>query len=287
MGFLKLFVALLTVSALAQPAHAETNFLDLNLPDIQTIIGGTNVSPNDPIASSTVLIVGQEMSKDGPSTFICSGSIIDTDMVLTAAHCLGMQSNASLVVAFRTDVRGAGPVIRVKNAVRPKSFFEAVINQRVTDWNDIAVIQLAAPIPAGYTISKILPNRNMLRKGDTVTLAGYGMNVPLTPKDDSDSGSGVLRKVEQTVISDSFGATEFLVSLKGGRGACHGDSGGPAFVRSGLDYYLIGVASRMTESNRVANNGDVNDFSCSVEMVYGNVLAHAELIKLAVETLRK
>ncbi len=275
-----LFVALLALVTLAQPAQAH--FEDFSIPDFHAIIGGTEVSALDPIASTTVLIVGQE----GLNQFLCSGSIIDTDIILTAAHCLGMFGNAKTVVVFRRSIQDRGAVIPVIDSRRPWDFPERA-DQSPADWNDIALLKLAAPIPTGYTTAKFLPNRNMLSTGGTVTLAGYGMSVPIAPADNTPSGSGILRRVEQTVLAANFGFTEFLVSLANGRGACHGDSGGPAFVQSGRDYYLIGVASRMTENDRVADNGDANDFSCSVDMVYGNVLAQQDWIQQNIDALHK
>jgi secreted trypsin-like serine protease len=96
----------------------------------------------------------------------------------------------------------------------------------------------------------------------------------------------VLRKVEQSVLTDKYGNTEFLVSLANNKGSCHGDSGGPAYLRQGNELFLVGVASRMTEKDRVANNGDVRDFSCSVEMVYTNALKQMNWIKNAIQQLR-
>lgn len=56
-------------------------------------------------------------------------------------------------------------------------------------------------------------------------------------------------------------------------------------MRTNNQLYLIGVASRMTEKDRVANNGDVKDFSCSVEMVYTSALAQMDWIQQNVRQL--
>jgi secreted trypsin-like serine protease len=262
----------LAMAAISLPAHAEKVSFGL---DFQTIIGGTDVQSGDPVASHTVLVVG----KDGDSTFVCTGSIIDKDVVLTAAHCLGTDGLARVVVVFRTSIDSQGPVVQVTDRRRMSDFLDRAGNQD-TDWHDLALVKLASPIPAGYSVAKVLPSKDMLKTGGTVTLAGYGINTPQSdPNSQDSSGAGTLRKVEQTVINDAYGDTEFLVSLANNKGACHGDSGGPAFVRQGSNLYLIGVASRMTEKDRVANNGDANDFSCSVEMVYTNVLAQMDWIR--------
>lgn len=275
--------SLLTVAAMSLAAHAHAGSLLNNpslAPSFNAIIGGSEVESGDPVASSAVLIVG----KDGDSTFICSGSVLDKNLILTAAHCLGMDGLAKVVVAFRTKMDGQGTVAKVIDRRRPTDFLDRA-GRSETDWNDLAIIKIQGEIPAGYEVAKVLPDVASLKDGSTVTLAGYGMTTPLSPPDGGDSGAGTLRKVEQTVLKSSYGDTEFTVSLKE-RGACHGDSGGPAYLRKDGQLYLIGVASRMTENDRVANNGDANDFSCSVDMVYTNVIKSSDWINKAVKELK-
>ncbi|MFX5705763.1 trypsin-like serine protease, partial [Acinetobacter baumannii] len=74
----------------------------------------------DPAGTSTVLIVGKE--SDG--TFICTGSLIDKDIVLTAAHCLGSDGLAQVVVVFRNNISGTGPVVKVADRRRAVDFLD-------------------------------------------------------------------------------------------------------------------------------------------------------------------
>jgi secreted trypsin-like serine protease len=249
-------------------------------PHFDTIIGGQEVTSADPVSTTTVLIVGQE----GNETFICSGSIIDKDLVLTAAHCLGDTGRAQLLAVFRTSIQASGKVVKVAVQTRMSDFTQKA-SSGDRDWDDLALIRLSENIPAGYKPAKLLSDASVLRNGAQLTLAGYGINVPTPPTDpNDDGGAGVLRKVTQTVVDAAYSPTELLVSLRQG-GSCHGDSGGPALVQNGNDIVVVGVASRLTNNDQVAHNGNVQDYSCSVDMVYTSVLAQQAWISAASQKL--
>lgn len=241
--------------------------------DSSDIIGGDDVQAGDPIAASTVLIVGQENGGE----FICSGSLIAQNLVLTAAHCLGTTGKAKLAIAFRTDINGSGAVVAAKAQARPSDFVKNSEQSQV-DWDDLAVLRLASDAPAGYAPAVILQDASAIQDGADVTLAGYGINVPVAPPN-SDAGSGVLRKVDQVILKAQYGATEVLVSEKD-KGACHGDSGGPAFVAAADgSLQLFGVTSRLTEDDPVVGSGANQAIACTVDMVYTSVLARAAWIQ--------
>ena len=276
-----------------------------------TIIGGNTVTAQDPVAASTVLIYGTEPAprqpqwwwrlfpdngSDGSSNnqgtgFICTGSILSSNIVITAAHCLGETGKATLTVIFETDIHADGQSINKNHTVK-------VVNQRKpsdslpttqdTDWDDIAILELASPIPSNYQPATILSDPSAIQAGTNVLLAGYGIDVPAPPTNPSDDGgAGVLREVSQTVLNPNYGQTEVLVSLQGSdgspQGACHGDSGGPAFIQQpDGSLLLFGVTSRLTKEDQVANNGNAQDYQCAKDMVYSNILTHIDWINATV-----
>src|SRR4051812_3490531 len=81
----------LLFAATLLPGHA---FASLNAVDEISIIGGTEVQQGDPVLKSTVAIF------DGSA--LCTGSIIDQDLVVTAAHCISDPSR--MAVLFTTDL---------------------------------------------------------------------------------------------------------------------------------------------------------------------------------------
>ena len=135
-GKLTLVLALVALSSSAFAAEKGLNFGS----DFNTIIGGQEVQSGDPVQSNTVLVVG----KEGEDTFICSGSIIDKDIILTAAHCLGSDGLAKVVVVFRTSIQGQGPVVQASDRRRMSDFLDRT-GRNETDWHDVALIKLASP----------------------------------------------------------------------------------------------------------------------------------------------
>lgn len=280
-----LALAVLSVTSLQSSAAV------IDLGNIATgIIGGSPVGQGDPVMTSTVLIVGSETvagqnGQQGTAQFICTGSIIANDLVLTAAHCLGETGNATLQVAFRSNIQGPGPVVGVVAQTRPSDYV-SLASRSPVDQDDIGLLRLAQPIPAGYAPAHILTDLSALQEGAEILLAGYGIDVPVAPTNPKDmGGAGVLRQVQQQIINPHYGNTEVLVSLQGGRGACHGDSGGPAFVQSGGVLYLFGVTSRLTNDDPEVRSGNKVEVSCSVDMVYTNLLTRASWINQAAAQL--
>ena len=136
----------------------------------------------------------------------------------------------------------------------------------VKDWGDLTLIHMQGKIPAGYHASNILASTYQFKKGDTITLAGYGM----TSKADSAS-AGTLRQVDVTVSEPAWGTTEILFDQTNGKGACHGDSGGPAYVKNADGTLsLFGVTSR-----GVHDDSD----SCVQFAAYSNVQFYRDWMK--------
>jgi len=231
--------------------------------DRVSIIGGTEVEAADPIASSTVIVV----ATDAIGSALCTGSLIAEDMVLTAGHCLGQAGNASIRVAFRRNIADkTGLVKRAVAAIRPNDFFQ---NPNDVDEDDIALIQIAGGLPAGYAPATLLADSSELRDGAEVILAGYGRSVGVAPADGADDGAGILRKVAVKVFRAQYGQTEVEVDQTAGKGACHGDSGGPAFLEKNGALFLFGVTSRGPQGA---------PDTCNSQAIYTNALTHTDWI---------
>lgn len=257
--------------------------------DSNRIVGGEVVAKNDPIASMTGMLY------DVKQKSICTVSILSSEWVLTAAHCVDGSEAQNLIIAFATSPLSKKPqdVAELKKNARHVVSFEvhpgyaeamATLEEilqkaeaegrevtmeeidAVTDWGDIALLKIEGGLPEGFRPAKILDGSMTLQNGQVVTLAGYG----ITSGGPFGGGSGLLRKVDVAIYQAVWGQTEVIVDQTPEKGACHGDSGGPAYANVNGELHLFGVTSR--------GIADEND-TCTVFAAYSNIQHHRDWIK--------
>lgn len=234
------------------------------------IVGGDEVAPTDDIAHTTVALYQQSSPESGA---LCTATLIAKNIALTAAHCVehGVDHMA-IITGENIDSPSERNVLRVVDAEISKQWNER--NLAGQDAGDIALIRFEGKLPKGYHTAHLLSEKVTLQKGDQVVLAGYGIT-----NASKKTGAGTLRKTEVSVQDPQFGKTEILLDQRKGSGACHGDSGGPAFVESNGKYYLMGVTSR---GYPVTAPDD-----CRHEVVYTRVNAYRGWISQTTKELRK
>jgi secreted trypsin-like serine protease len=243
-----------------------------------TIVNGVEVTANSLIARTTVMITGKYQR----FSFTCSGSILAKDLIITAAHCLGPYGDAKITVFFGLNKNKPGITYKVIKQKMPETYISS--SQATYDRNDVALLLLEKPIPPNYQPAVLMDDLNLLQNGDVVTLAGYGINVQTMPSR-GDGGIGILRSVEQNILEAQYGNTEVLISIKN-KGTCGGDSGGPAILKKDNQFYLFGVASRLTAKDIVPGSNPTR-YECIEEIVYTNILKQLEWLKRAEAELRK
>lgn len=192
------------------------------------IVGGAAASPNQ-FPHQIALLRSGSLS--------CGGSLIASNWVLTAAHCVynGNQivSPSLLTVLAGTVNLGQGGVRRNVQRIIPH---ERYGNFR----NDIALLQLEQPYQLGGSIGTIALARSAVPAGSAITISGWGRlsaNGPL-PSVLQYNQANALSTLQCTMQT---GIRQGLLCLQSpaNNGACNGDSGGPAVYNN----QLVGVAN--------------------------------------------
>ena len=226
------------------------------------IVGGDEVTEKDPIRSSTAALYSP--SRDGRGGALCTASLIGKDVAVTAAHCISPGGPAT-VLLFGRDVHSPGTVKRPVTGTVVNARWRTHAGKGM-DEGDIALVKFPGGLPAGYSTVKPATSDVGIRKGSTATLAGYGISNARTH-----AGAGVLRKTQVPVSNPRTGKTEMILDQSHGHGACHGDSGGPAFIREGGHMALAGVTNRSYPSRAPDD--------CGHQVVYTKVSAYRNWIK--------
>lgn len=172
--------------------------------------------------------------------FICGGSLIHIQYVVTAAHCVkGVQPSQLMVVAGATLLSDMGGLRRnVIKITLPKDYTARTYNK------DVAVLKLNRPLnDTIHTKTIDLCQRNW-KVGDHVDVYGWGQTTQKSQASSS-SGSNSLRTVRVPLISYRkcvnlyknkaiLTNTMFCAGDLRSKDACSGDSGGPVVYNNQL-----------------------------------------------------
>jgi hypothetical protein len=257
-------ISLHTVAALSalfftsQPGRAD----DLSA----RIVGGEKVTDlNDPVFkhSARLLIQAKILAAKGvPAEVVdrnvswrCSAAIVAESALITAAHCL--PDSIPLKDASTSFYRAPVEITRIEaffglsprndnfwglphsHYVRHPDYRDNWYEVVRDPWNppnpvnDVGLIFLQRPVPAGKTPVALAVPAKVLQS-NTLTMAGYGRSDPTNAVEIPE-----LRKVAVPFIKSLINRADFFAGfgdavkprrIDNPKGACGGDSGGPAFA---------------------------------------------------------
>jgi secreted trypsin-like serine protease len=195
------------------------------------------------LGSHVVMIVGSN------GTF-CTGTALARGVVLSAVHCLPGGADYKLV-----EFGDAQP--RLKDIARierhPAFTARGMTTHRGTA--DVAVVKLAAPLPASVTPAALGELSEPVKAGDVFTAVGFGVTRPGDPR-----SGGTARAVRLVATGRPDSMDVRLMdpatrNTRAGRGACTGDSGGPVFADVGGAPAVVGIISWTTGANTTRGCG--------------------------------
>jgi secreted trypsin-like serine protease len=239
----------------------------------RAIIGG--IPPSASVRSSTVSLVTDFRGE--PATF-CSGTLISSDLVLTAAHCLNhhtLGSTGRIVVSFGDESAAdfSGPLIRDVVGAIAHPGYKLRINKNA-QFDDVALLKLNLSAPKGYSPVPIADALAYLKPGSSLVLAGFGLR-----NDDRRQGGSASDGLQQVTVRILNVGNRFIVAdQSGGLGACDGDSGGPGYISVGSELALVS-ATRGAEQ-------ESENFGCHVRGEYTNAFTYRKFIVAGAKKLR-
>lgn len=217
----------------------------------------------DPNAASSIYAgVGSVVVGGAP----LSGVVIANQYVLTAAHVVNGQAPSS--IQFVLNLNGATQWVSAVESV-------TIYPTYSFPYDDLAVLKLVNTVPSSVPIYQLYAGP--LTTGITITLAGYGGsgngNVGVTVSASSSvkrTGTNVVDALQQTLDTSGLISRFYVYDFDGPTGngslggptlgnstetlVAVGDSGSPAFVRSGNSLQLFGINNFVAS----ATGGTVN-----------------------------
>jgi hypothetical protein len=174
---------------------------------------------------------------EDPTGSICSGTLIDDDVVLTAGHCVSTSSdcaNIRFVFNYYRPASGAMQTVTIEDIFRCAS-----VVARKQGSVDFALVRLNRPATPRFTPAPVKTGNSALVTGQSVAVIGSGSGIPFKV----DSG-GAVRDSRAGTLDYFVGNTDTFV----------GNSGSGVYETS--NYSVAGILVR--GDTDYVPNGDCN-----------------------------
>ncbi|MFN8465639.1 MAG: trypsin-like serine protease [Caldilineaceae bacterium] len=248
----------------AAPVQAQSEPRERQPPYVRPGVVLPDQSAVAKISPSQAQIVGGEAAAVGelpwqvvvfPGPFMCGGTLIDVNWVLTAAHCVFDKSDVLMQPGLVQIVAGEYNLASSDGTEQERGVTQVIPHpgyDAASQDNDLALLHLSAPVTLGPSVSTIArvespANDSLVASGVEAMVSGWGA------LQEKGATSDILQKVSLPIVSNAtcngaYGGTitdNMLCAglAAGGKDSCQGDSGGPLVVPDGPGWRLAGVVS--------------------------------------------
>lgn len=220
------------------------------------IVNGYVADQSNPLKSHVVMILSRFQKNDSSSEVIstlCTGTLIGTNTVLTAAHCFPKNTISTQIIASINLFCSSGFNKRLvysaySVSIHPQYRHKNTPSSTSPDF-DIATVKFDGLLPAPYAPLKLAPvdiKTEMTNPASQMIMIGYGRTH--TTDDSLPELRYVTKNWDQLLlVKDSINLIDRLnlvsVNQQDSHGGCSGDSGGPLLIADNGIYKIAGVAS--------------------------------------------
>ncbi|KAG5263079.1 hypothetical protein AALO_G00282290 [Alosa alosa] len=257
----------------------STATVSLRLSSRSSIVGGEDAAPGRWPWMVYLYITYENQA------LYCGGSLINSQWVLTAGHCLYKPRQGtpilSLSYAQVGELQLREPVTGERHYLGRFLVHNDYSSTNGMFYNDIALVQLKEAVSFSDTVKPVvLPSHNVPGPEAECWVTGWGD----VAEDHHLGGEKTLQQLRLPLVDDKTCRQAYPKTsnnqlcagyMQGGKDACQGDSGGPLVCKSFEQFVQVGVVSFGRGCARRGYPG-----------VYTRVLSYTKFIQRAVRKYR-